>query len=99
LDIKNQEVLQTNCRNKIFGVKFMTTHVEQLAAQIRQLSSLERQQLLALIPEFDRIDVPLSNTTTRQFKSQNNPYQFIAKRLGVTLIDNQGATRRVERNL
>jgi hypothetical protein len=55
----------------MFGVKFMTTHIEQLAAQIRQLSSQERQHLLTLIPDFGRIDAPRSNTATRQFKSQN----------------------------
>jgi hypothetical protein len=49
----------------------MTTHIEQLAAQIRQLSPLERQHLLTLIPDFDKADVPLSNTTTHQFKNQN----------------------------
>jgi hypothetical protein len=49
----------------------MTTHVEQLAAQIRQLSPLERQHLLALIPDFEGTKIPLSHTTTRQFKSQN----------------------------
>jgi hypothetical protein len=41
----------------------MTTHVEQLAAQIRQLSPLERQQLLNLVPDFGGTNAkPLSNT-------------------------------------
>ncbi|MCI0699071.1 hypothetical protein L0337_44595 [candidate division KSB1 bacterium] len=29
----------------------------------------------------------------------NNPYQFVAKRLGVILADNQGTTRRIEKNI
>jgi hypothetical protein len=49
----------------------MTTHIEQLAAQIRLLNPFERKHLQTLIPTFDKIDVPLLNTATSSFKGQN----------------------------
>ncbi len=49
----------------------MTTNIEQIAAQIRQLNPVERQRLLTLIPDFGRMNTAPLNAATLQFNGQN----------------------------
>jgi len=49
----------------------MTTHVEQIAAQIRLLNPGERQRLLTLIPDFGRMNTAPLNAAALQFNGQN----------------------------